>query len=1717
MTPSIVTFRQNIKINVSDYTKLKEDSQWRSFQRQLSATAANHDTLDILNPKYIPPADLSVAWDQKQKFMFNVFTQCILTSKGRVCVRQFETTMDAQNVYAALLSVYHDNFSASLEASTLRSELTVMKLDDKWRKGFETFLTHWSSKIQELESIEDKLVDDDTKRIWLTNALLGHKDMDDAVRQAVTTELTICGMAGGNATHVSWTNFYRIVTTTAKLLDKSKQIKSTTQRQAHRSEQLQSGRGGRGSGSGRGFSRGGGHQRGGRGAGQHRTFTTYTGPNMVLTSNMFFSKDDWHNKLTEAQRTKLKDLKREKLHKTSVSSNTSVVQVHSTNLQPSSIIPTPVCLQPSLPGNPIRNLLSNAAARAPTEPDPSSTVSPPRQVSFAGNTYTMNHCDIVYNISQQEIHAGTGALLDGGANGGMSGSDVKLIHQSLSSADVTGIADKSVNNLPLCSVAALIETHKGPIIGFFHQYAHYGKGKTIHSINQMKHFGILINDTPGVLSGCQPHIKTPDGYCIPISIRNGLPYMDMTPPTDQEMEHYPHVFFTSDMPWDPTVLDSEFSAQDILLEEDEPMTPYYYPSHLNDYGEIIKYETDFHELDRTDLNAGLAPIFYSNPHLVRPKVQNFNMLKPNFGFAPAIRIQKTLENTTQFARLDTRLPLRKHYKSRFPAANVSRLNETVATDTFFSDVVAADVGILGHGGATMLQLFCGTTSLLTAGYPMKEGDEMASTLEDFIRQHGAPNALFSDNAKNQVGRAVHDILRMYAIKDFQCEPYHQHQNFAERRIQEVKALSNRLMDITNTNPIYWLLCVQYSIYLLNRLSTDRLDWKTPIEAATGQQPDVSALLAFRWYEPVYVKDPLKQPYPSSTSERSGRIVGIAEHQGDALTFLVLDDITGHVVTRSELRSALGDASPNLRATSSSDGGEISSNDGFKIQSSADVAGTVVNPSDLKLPKFTPQELIGQTFTHDIGDGKAYKAKVVRQIMDKEAEDRKQVKFLIEIGDGELEELISYHELADIIEKQEEDELNPLDKVWTFKAIRDHQGPLTSKHPDYMGSRYNVLVQWDDDSETWEPLDIMIKDDPITLAAYAEENDLLDKPGFKRLQRISKNKKRYKRLLNQSKQAHKKGPVFQFGIQVPRNVKEAYELDKKNGNTLWSDAMKEEVASLLEYTTFRDEGPIQFLAGYKRIIVQFVFAVKHDLRHKARLVAGGHLTPATLEGTYSGVVSVRSLRICLVAGELNRLRVMVGDVSSAYLEAFTQEKVYFIAGPEFGELEGHLLVIVRALYGLRTSGARWHDRFADTLRSMGYNPCKADPDVWMKDCGTHYEYVCVYVDDLMVIGKNPEVFMEALTTKYKYKLKGVGSPSYHLGGDFFRDPDGTLAWGASSYIKKMIINYTTMFGEKPKEASSPMVEKDHPELDTTEELDATGIKQYQSLIGALQWLVTFGRFDILLGVTTMSGYRVAPRIGHLERLKRMYGYIKRHPDGAIRFRVKIPDHESQGMPMEYDWSQAVYGKIQEELPYDMPTPKGKSIRITTYNDANLMHDFITGRSMSGVLHFINQTPVQWFAKKQNVVETATYGSEFMVARQATEQIMDLRYTLRMLGIPIDGPAWLFGDNQSVLTSSTIPHSSLNKRHNALSYHRVRESIAAKIIYFMHVKGEHNPSDMFTKFLGWTKFWPLIQPLLFWKGETMKKENEDKPISVVIKEIKDAVNPSSELRGVTNTND
>ena len=210
--------------------------------------------------------------------------------------------------------------------------------------------------------------------------------------------------------------------------------------------------------------------------------------------------------------------------------------------------------------------------------------------------------------------------------------------------------------------------------------------------------------------------------------------------------------------------------------------------------------------------------------------------------------------------------------------------------------------------------------------------------------------------------------------------------------------------------------------------------------------------------------------------------------------------------------------------------------------------------------------------------------------------------------------------------------------------------------------------------------------------------------------------------------------------------------------------------------------------------------------------------------------------------------------------------------------------------------------------------------------------------------------------------------------------------------------------------------------------------------------------------------------------------------TICIRTHEPDYSDIPDRM-YDWANSIYGDVKEVLPDNMPPPLGKPVVLTSYVDANLYHDMVTGRSVSGILHLVNQTPFEWFSKKQNTVETATYGSEFVAAQIATEQIIANRMMFRYLGIPVREKTFLFGDNKSVVDSSAKPHAVLHKRHNALSFHCVREAIAAGIIHFEHIDGPINPADILSKHWAYPKVWPMLQPLLFWEGNTQVLLGQD----------------------------
>ena len=323
-----------------------------------------------------------------------------------------------------------------------------------------------------------------------------------------------------------------------------------------------------------------------------------------------------------------------------------------------------------------------------------------------------------------------------------------------------------------------------------------------------------------------------------------------------------------------------------------------------------------------------------------------------------------------------------------------------------------------------------------------------------------------------------------------------------------------------------------------------------------------------------------------------------------------------------------------------------------------------NPSGSKpMPTFDPSDLIGRTFLLPPEEnGERHRAKVTRQVVEIIDQDNGQrvenISFILDIGNGKVEELISYNQLLEHLENAQDHDMGMDQELYRFRAIIGHQGPLLASDPDWKGSKYNVQVEWETGEITFEPLSIIAADDPVTCAAYAKENDLLALEGWRRFRSLAKKDKVLARAIKQSKiRQVRRSETYMFGYLIPRNYMEAIQFDSENNNSKWYDAIKLEMESMSEYKVFKrwDKAILDKHKkvknppkGYHRIKVHLVFAVKFDGRHKARLVADGHLTPEPIENIYSGVVSLRNLRLAIFLGKLNNLELWGADIGNAYL-------------------------------------------------------------------------------------------------------------------------------------------------------------------------------------------------------------------------------------------------------------------------------------------------------------------------------------------------------------------------------------------------------------------------------------------------------------------------------------
>jgi len=512
-------------------------------------------------------------------------------------------------------------------------------------------------------------------------------------------------------------------------------------------------------------------------------------------------------------------------------------------------------------------------------------------------------------------------------------------------------------------------------------------------------------------------------------------------------------------------------------------------------------------------------------------------------------------------------------------------------------------------------------------------------------------------------------------------------------------------------------------------------------------------------------------------------------------------------------------------------------------------------------------------------------------------------------------------------------------------------------------------------------------------------------------------------------------------------------------------------------------------GSQWIPFHMIFDVKCDFTRKARFVAGGHWTDAPAQLTYSSVVTRDSVRIAFLIAALNELDILAADVRNAYLQAPVQEKVHTTAGPEFGPNNvGKTVIVVRAMYGLKSSGAAWHAKLSETLRGMDFKPSYADPDVWYrpatKSCGfEYYEYILVYVDDILVVSATPLPVMH--TIRQAYRLKDEPSaPKDYLGAKIkeWSIPHETRkVWSMNCmrYVKEAIKNVELELAKSNHvlrgKPSTPMQAGYCPELDVSSVLGPEQANYYQSLIGVLRWAVELGRIDIHIDVCLLSSFLAEPRIGHLKQVFHIFTYLKHHMNSHMVFDPKYVSWDTASFT-DYDWKE-FYRDAKEATPPNAPTPRGHPVQINAFVDADHAGNKITRRSHTGILIYLNCAPILWFSKAQSTVETSTFGSEFIAMRILVEMLEGLRYKLRMFGIPIDGPANVFCDNKSVVTNATIPTSTLKKKHNSIAYHGVREAVAAGVLRIAKVHTSENLADLLTKPLGSTQLKPLIQRILW----------------------------------------
>ena len=411
----------------------------------------------------------------------------------------------------------------------------------------------------------------------------------------------------------------------------------------------------------------------------------------------------------------------------------------------------------------------------------------------------------------------------------------------------------------------------------------------------------------------------------------------------------------------------------------------------------------------------------------KPGERDWETLRHFFSWASVESVEKTFQATMQLGRLSNAVHLKEHCHSPNPALNVRHRQEPIATDYVYADVPAVENGSMGA------QIFVGMGSEVVEEQGLKSPKQFVHSLEDNIRKCGAIDKLVSDRVQMEIGQHEQDILQALFISSWQSKPHQQQQNLAERKYQTLRRYTNTTLSHTGAPANTWLLCLLYVCFLLNSLACQSLQWRTPLEALEGSTHDISPLLHFSFWDPVYYKFN-DSDFPSGSTEGRGHWVGITENVGHAMTYQILTDDTKKVIYRSNVRSALTKEDCNKRVDLLG-GEEVAP----IINSSNDEDKSPREP----MPIFDPTDLVGRTFLMDLQEnGEQYRTEILEALVENGEQLAKhpdRIKFICSVSDDKYEEILTYNETLEYIAKNEEQDADQA-IMWRFKHIAGHQGP-----------------------------------------------------------------------------------------------------------------------------------------------------------------------------------------------------------------------------------------------------------------------------------------------------------------------------------------------------------------------------------------------------------------------------------------------------------------------------------------------------------------------------------------------------------------------------------------------------------------------------------------------------------------------------------------------------